>query len=795
MSVVNLSIVQYLSAVLYRCRSAVTTILVLAVAISAAVGPGSPVVAATPPAGLPLPRFLALPPHAFPHGAVVHGARASNEQAAAATGLHTLSLALLGRVEGYAQTAQWNLPAQQSHVYSASLQYEASIFASLGGAADATTDARASLWESGKPIRVTGIPVPAFSLQSRGGMTTIAVVSTSGTIEFELVLRYSAHVSGTIEQTALRQLERLWTAANGLETRLALPIPGAPATVQLTPNVFLAPTGTGPVIKSPSLMVLDPSLLNDAATQLDGGAFRSSSPPPIAARSHPITAVVPLGSLSRYVELARVGSGDDVYNSASLFTDAVSARTAYDNLARANTALRLTPFPLGVRTAGLPRLTSADAVRAWQLGNETVLVALWQNVVIVLAQRGPDPASLPSMADLLLSAVPSWLHAVGTQIVDATNSPVHLAGLNWYGAEQQDFVVGGLDYEPYQSILWTIKRAGYNTIRLPFSDQLVEQNPIVTAHVGANPELAGLHALDILDRIITYAGAIGISVILDNHRSDAGWSSQENGLWYTADYPESSFDRDWTTMAQRYAASNVVVGADLRNEPHGVAGWGNGDPATDWKMAAERAGNTVLASNPHLLVMVEGVQYYGTAPSYWWGGNLMGVATAPVSLQFANGTSARSQLVYSTHDYGVDNCNSGCPWFNSTTSYASLAAVWDQYWGYITADASRPYAAPVWVGEFGTCNYNVGCVSDSIPGSQGQWFQSLIQYIGSKHLSWAYWSANATQSTGGNRTYGTLDWYGFFQQNWTAPVPWLTEALRSIQTDTGASGLPSGHSG
>lgn len=725
----------------------------------------------------------------------MHGARVSNQQAARATGLHTVSFAQLGRVEGYQQQARWNLPAQQSHVTRATLQYEVSVFASPGGASDATTDAQASLWETGKPLNVAGVTVPVFSVRERGSATTLAIVFTSGPIEAELVLRYSTRVSGPTAHTALRQLTHLWTAAFSVNARLAAPLPAPPTTMQPSPDVFLAPAGTGPVIKSPSLMVLAPSLLSDASLQPKGGAFRSSSLPPVAARSRSTTAVVPNGPLSRYVELARTSTRDDVYNSASLFADAGSARVAYDNLVRSNSALRLSTFPLGPGSAGLQRLASVDATHAWRLGSETLLVAWWQNVVIVLAQRGPNPASLPSMTDLLLSTVPSWMHAQGMQMVDAANAPIHLAGLNWYGAEQQDFVVGGLDYEPYQSILWAVKRAGYNNIRLPFSDQMVEQNPVVTAHLRANPELSGLHAMEIFDRIIAYAGAIGVSVVLDNHRSDAGWSAQESGLWYTSTYPDSAFDRDWAAVAQRYASSNVVVGADLRNEPHGAARWGNGDPATDWKLAAERAGDAVLASNRHLLVMVEGVQYYGTAPSYWWGGNLMGVATAPVSLQFADGATARSQLVYSTHDYGIDNCNSGCPWFNTTTTYASLAAVWDQYWGYITADASRAYAAPVWVGEFGTCNYNVGCVSDTIPGSQGQWFQSLVQYIGSKHLSWAYWSANATQSTGGTRTYGTLDWYGYFQQDWVAPVPWLITALRGIQTDQGATGLPSGHAG
>src|SRR5206468_7427785 len=142
--------------------------------------------------------------------------------------------------------------------------------------------------------------------------------------------------------------------------------------------------------------------------------------------------------------------------------------------------------------------------------------------------------------------------------------------------------------------------------RLPFSNQLVEQNPVVTAHLRANPDLQGLHALDILDQIVNYAGAIGLSVILDDHRSEAGWSAQQSGLWYTPDYPDAAFVGDWITMAQRYTVNNVVVGADLRNEPHATATWGDGNLATDWRLAAERAGNAVLSANPHVLVLVEG---------------------------------------------------------------------------------------------------------------------------------------------------------------------------------------------
>jgi hypothetical protein len=36
--------------------------------------------------------------------------------------------------------------------------------------------------------------------------------------------------------------------------------------------------------------------------------------------------------------------------------------------------------------------------------------------------------------------------------------------------------------------------------------------------------------------IVNYAGSIGLHVILDNHRSTAGNSAQESGLWYTSAY-------------------------------------------------------------------------------------------------------------------------------------------------------------------------------------------------------------------------------------------------------------------
>jgi endoglucanase len=41
-----------------------------------------------------------------------------------------------------------------------------------------------------------------------------------------------------------------------------------------------------------------------------------------------------------------------------------------------------------------------------------------------------------------------------------------------------------------------------------------------------NTDLQGLNSLEIMDKIVGAAGAIGLQVILDNHRSEAGNSAR-----------------------------------------------------------------------------------------------------------------------------------------------------------------------------------------------------------------------------------------------------------------------------
>lgn len=331
-----------------------------------------------------------------------------------------------------------------------------------------------------------------------------------------------------------------------------------------------------------------------------------------------------------------------------------------------------------------------------------------------------------------------YWHTSGNQILDSNNKAVRIAGMNWSGFETPAEVVHGLYAQDYKYILNGIKSNGYNSIRLPFSNQMVE-SPIVpsSAYIAygndsgpINTDLQGLNSLQILDRIVAYAGQIGLRIILDNHRSEAGETAEGNGLWYTAEYPESNWISDWEMLAERYKGNDTVIGMDLRDEPHSVgsggAWWTSADEANDWHLAAERAGNAILKVNPKLLIIVEGTDTKSNN-WYWWGGNLLGVKKAPVVLD------VKHQLVYSAHEYGPVLYPQS--WFNAKTTPASLDALFTEMWGYVSKDN----IAPVWVGEFGTPNL-AASLESTAAGSEGQWFQTLIAYMrADERISWAYW--------------------------------------------------------
>ncbi|MFI2203769.1 cellulase family glycosylhydrolase [Streptomyces sp. NPDC020192] len=391
---------------------------------------------------------------------------------------------------------------------------------------------------------------------------------------------------------------------------------------------------------------------------------------------------------------------------------------------------------------------------------------------VLLPLTGAHAAHAAEAAPAAAAGAGYW-HTSGRQILDAAGQPVRIAGVNWFGFETANQVVHGLWSRDYRSMIDQMRSLGYNTIRLPYSDDILKPGAMpnsIDFSSGKNADLQGLTSLQVLDRIVAYAGQDGLKVILDRHRPDAGGQS---ALWYTSSVPESTWMTDLKALATRYLGQDTVIGIDLHNEPHNPACWGCGDTSVDWRLAAERAGNAVLSVNPNLLIFVEGVQSYNGV-SGWWGGNLMGVAQSPVRLNVAN------RLVYSAHDYATSVAQQS--WFSDPSFPANMPGVWDKYWGYIF----KQNIAPVWLGEFGTTLQ---------PTVDQKWLSALVSYLrptstyGADSFQWTFWSWNPDSGDTG----------GILKDDWstvdTVKDGYLTGIKAPLFPSTGGGGNGGGGGG
>lgn len=116
------------------------------------------------------------------------------------------------------------------------------------------------------------------------------------------------------------------------------------------------------------------------------------------------------------------------------------------------------------------------------------------------------------------------LSTKGRNVVDQEGRRFKLSSVNWYGASDELFIPGGLDVVHRTQIARTIKRLGFNSVRLPYSDEMVITNPLIPTHLlSANPDLEGLRALDIFEASVTALTDEGIAVIINDHITSAQW--------------------------------------------------------------------------------------------------------------------------------------------------------------------------------------------------------------------------------------------------------------------------------
>lgn len=332
-----------------------------------------------------------------------------------------------------------------------------------------------------------------------------------------------------------------------------------------------------------------------------------------------------------------------------------------------------------------------------------------------------------------------------------------LTGVNWFGFETAAFVPHGLWARDYKSMIKQIKDLGFNCIRIPWCDAMLTENPDYTkiqinmwgkdpytGETNMNTDLAGLTALQVMDKIINQANTLGLKIILDNHSHNPDGYREET-LWYTTNCSENQWISNWITVVNRYKTNPAVIAVDIKNEPHGglmgqgmkpPASWGYDVPGygvTDWYKAAEKCSKAILDINPNLLIIIQGVQEYNNTSNYWWGGNHMGVLSKPIT------NVPKSQLLYSVHEYGPEV--NPQPWFDDPTFPDNMPGVWDAYFGFII----KQNIAAIYFGEFGIKEESATNTSSIAY----KWFTKFLTTYGRK-TSWTYWSWNPNSGdTGG----------------------------------------------
>jgi len=366
----------------------------------------------------------------------------------------------------------------------------------------------------------------------------------------------------------------------------------------------------------------------------------------------------------------------------------------------------------------------------------------------------PPPAYKPS--DLKGKKGDDWLSVKGNKIVDKDGREVWLTGVNWFGYNTGTNTFDGLWNSNLESSLQGIADHGFNLLRVPISAELILNwksgtYPKANYNNASNAKLNDMNSLEIFEYVLEVCSSVGIKVMPDIHSAKTDASGHNYPVWYNGNITADDYYASLEWMADRYKDNDTIIAYDLKNEPHGKphesprAKWDGSKDADNWKHVAETAALKILAKNPNVLIMVEGIEIYpkdikkngdfsskNESDYYynWWGGNLRGVKNFPVNLgKFQN------KLVYSPHDYGPTVFEQ--PWFSSGYNYDSLMKdCWKDNWFYIYENKT----APLLIGEWG------GFMSEP----NLTWMTHMRTLIKTYKLNHTFWCYNANSGdTGG----------------------------------------------
>ncbi|MEI6894107.1 MAG: cellulase family glycosylhydrolase [Colwellia sp.] len=381
-----------------------------------------------------------------------------------------------------------------------------------------------------------------------------------------------------------------------------------------------------------------------------------------------------------------------------------------------------------------------------------------------------------------------WLHVEGNKIVDEQGNQVWLTGANWFGFNASERTLHGLWAVNLDSAISAISSRGINILRVPISTELLVEwskgeTSVPSINTYVNPALEGKTNLEVFDEVIAVSKKYGIKILLDVHSAEADNSGHFAPLWYKGDITSADFKQSWEWVAARYVNDDTLIAFDIENEPHGqpwgtqeFAKWDDSTDENNFKYACENVSNAILAINPKVLVLCEGIESYpidgvnwtsADKNDYfnnWWGGNLRGVKDHPIDLG-----ENQDQLVYSPHDYGPLVYQQA--WFYEGFTKDSLYQdVWKDNWMFI----HEQEISPLLLGEWG------GFMDG---GDNEKWMLALRELIIENGLHHTFWCLNPNSGdTGGLLLNDWITWdeekYALFE-----PSLWKSETGKYIGLD------------
>src|SRR5258705_8641001 len=140
------------------------------------------------------------------------------------------------------------------------------------------------------------------------------------------------------------------------------------------------------------------------------------------------------------------------------------------------------PPSSATRIAGIPAgsFVSFGLIGGFQGTRPEPTSCLLNGLTCVFSKLAPPATPPPAPPPPPSSGAAGFLSMSGSTMVDASGAPVRLTGVNWFGFETATRVVHGLWSGDYRSMLRQVRDLGFNAVRIPWSNAILEAGAMPT---------------------------------------------------------------------------------------------------------------------------------------------------------------------------------------------------------------------------------------------------------------------------------------------------------------------------